>query len=165
MAVTATQQTFPGYKSLLFFKRWDSPWFNIKFILGVALFFAIVSIEFIGPLFWNADLAVVGSAPTNMPPVWGGADASLGFKQPDMAHPLGTESNGRDILALLIVATPRTLRVGIIGAGIGMLIGIILGFTAGFLGGWVDNVIRIISDAIITIPGLAVLIVIASYVR
>uniref|UniRef100_A0A540VMW5 ABC transporter permease n=2 Tax=Litorilinea aerophila TaxID=1204385 RepID=A0A540VMW5_9CHLR len=69
------------------------------------------------------------------------------------------------MLAVLIVGAPRSLRVGLIAAGIGMLVGIALGFTAGFLGGWVDNVIRTISDAVITIPSLAVLIVISAYVR
>src|SRR5690606_40916139 len=58
-----------------------------------------------------------------------------------------------------------SLRIGVIAAGIGMIVGIILGFTAGFVGGWVDNVIRTISDAVITIPALAVLIVISAYVR
>ena len=33
-----------------------------------------------------------------------------------------------------------------------MLVGIVLGFTAGFMGGWVDNVIRTLSDSVITIP-------------
>jgi peptide/nickel transport system permease protein len=46
-----------------------------------------------------------------------------------------------------------------------MAIGIVLGFTAGYLGGWVDTVIRIISDSFITIPALAVLIVISAFVR
>jgi len=88
-----------------------------------------------------------------------------GFGAPSWEHPLGTESNGRDMLAVLIVGAPRSLRVGLIAAGIGMLVGIFLGFSAGFMGGWVDNVIRTISDAVITIPSLAVLIVISAYVR
>ncbi len=78
---------------------------------------------------------------------------------------MGTESNGRDMLAVLLVGAPRSLWIGLIAASIGMLIGIILGFTAGYLGGWVDAVIRTISDSIIVIPALAVLIVIAAYVR
>ncbi len=88
-----------------------------------------------------------------------------GFGQPSWDHPMGTESNGRDMLAVLIVGAPRSLRVGLIAAGIGMFVGIFLGFTAGFVGGWVDNLIRTISDAFITIPSLAVLIVISAYVR
>ena len=86
------------------------------------------------------------------------------FGEPTWDHPLGTESNGRDMFAVLLVDAPRSLWIGIIAAGIGILIGIILGFTAGFLGGWVDTVIRILSDSMITIPALAVLIVIAAFV-
>ncbi|MBX3015897.1 MAG: ABC transporter permease [Caldilineaceae bacterium] len=89
----------------------------------------------------------------------------FGFGMPSWEHPLGTESNGRDMLAVLIVGAPRSLRVGLIAAGIGMLVGVFLGFSAGFLGGWVDHVIRTLSDAVITIPSLAVLIVISAYVR
>jgi len=121
--------------------------------------------EFIGPLFWDTSLATVGSAPTNMVPLWVKADKALGFKDGSPEHPLGSESNGRDMLALILVATPRSLKVGLIAASIGTLLGIILGFSAGFIGGWLDSVIRILSDAWLTIPGLAVLIVIASYVE
>jgi peptide/nickel transport system permease protein len=78
---------------------------------------------------------------------------------------LGTESNGRDILAVLITGAPRSFQVGLIAAGIGIAVGILLGFTAGFLGGWVDGVIRTLADSVITIPSLALLIVVSSYVR
>jgi peptide/nickel transport system permease protein len=80
-------------------------------------------------------------------------------------HPLGTESNGRDMLASLIVGTPSSLKVGFIAASIGMGVGLILGSLAGYLGGWPDHVIRTISDSIITIPSLLVLIALATYVH
>ena len=78
---------------------------------------------------------------------------------------MGTESSGRDMLAVLLVGAPRSLYVGLIAATIGMFIGVVLGFTAGYMGGWVDAVIRTLSDAIIVIPVLAVLIVIGAYVK
>jgi peptide/nickel transport system permease protein len=87
------------------------------------------------------------------------------FGSPTWEHPMGTESNGRDMLAVLLVGAPRSLAIGLIAASVGMLIGILLGFTAGYMGGWVDAVIRTLSDSIIVIPALAVLIVIAAYVR
>jgi peptide/nickel transport system permease protein len=138
---------------------------NRKLLIGGAVLLSVFLIQLVGPLLWDTELATVGSAPTNMVPVWAEADTSLGFKPGDPAHPLGTESSGRDMLALLIVATPRSLWVGLIGAGVGMLVGIVLGFSAGMLGGWVDTAVRIASDTMLTIPGLAVLVVIASYVR
>jgi peptide/nickel transport system permease protein len=55
--------------------------------------------------------------------------------------------------------------VGLIAAGIGMIVGIILGFTAGFLGGWPDAIIRTLADSWLTIPSLALLIVISAFVR
>jgi len=131
--------------------------------VGVLLLVAVT--QFLGPRLWNTELARVGSAPINIVPIWAEADPNLGFKDGDPAYPLGTDSTGRDMLALILVATPRSLMVGLIGAGIGMLVGVILGFSAGLLGGWLDAIVRILADALMTIPGLAVLVVIASYVR
>jgi peptide/nickel transport system permease protein len=83
----------------------------------------------------------------------------------DASHPLGTDDSGRDILAVLIIGAPASLRVGFIAATVGMLIGIALGFAAGFLGGRVDAVIRTASDVAFTIPSLAVLLVISAYLK
>ena len=142
-----------------------SPWMNWKLLLGSGLLALMILMDFYGPLLWDTEMAKVGSAPTNMVPVWVEADKSLGFKEGSPEHPLGTESNGRDMLALLLVATPRSLKVGLIAATVGVMIGIILGFASGFIGGWLDTIVRILSDSWMTIPGLAVLIVIASYVE
>ena len=141
----------------------SSPWLNGKLLTGVAILLLIISLEFLGPLIWDTELATVGSAPTNLVPFWVEANTQLGFKEADQSYPLGSESNGRDMLALVLVATPRSFRVGLIGAGIGILVGVLLGFSAGFLGGWWDGFVGLIADAVITTPGLAVLIVIASY--
>ena len=146
------------------FNRWDSPWLNPKLIIGFAMVMSVVLLGTVGPLFWDVTLARVASAPLNLPPVWY-HDAPAFIPPPDAAHPLGTESNGRDMLALLMAAAPGTLRVGLTAAGLGMTIGIILGFSAGYLGGWWDAVVRTLADSIYTIPSLAVLIVISSMVR
>jgi peptide/nickel transport system permease protein len=151
-------------KASIGMNRWDSPWLNPKLIGGLLLVMFVVLLGVVGPLFWDITLARVASSPLNLPPVWV-KDAPVFFPPPDPAHPLGTESNGRDILALLMAAAPGSLRVGLIAAGLGMAIGILLGFSAGFLGGWWDALVRTIADSVITIPSLAVLIVISSFVR
>jgi peptide/nickel transport system permease protein len=115
-------------------------------------------------MLWDKKTALVGSSPTNVVPIWVKEKPSGLLKDGDPAHPLGTESNGRDMLAVLLVGTPRTLRIGLIGAGVGMLVGITLGFTAGLLGGWVDLVISTLCDTMVSMPGLAVLVVIAAYI-
>jgi peptide/nickel transport system permease protein len=137
--------------------RLDLRWLNRKLIIGSAMVGFVVLLGLIGPFFWDTTLARAATSPLNLPPAWveGGT----------WDHPLGTESLGRDMLALLIESAPSALRVGVIAAGTGMIIAIILGFTAGFMGGWVDDVIRTVADAVITIPALAVLIVLAAFLR
>ncbi len=136
---------------------WDSPWLNSKFVTGGVIIVLVLLFGLLGPLFWNTDLAFTASSPVNLPPVWdtGG----------DPAHPLGTESNGRDMLAQLVVAIPSSLKVGLVAASIGMAVGILLGSIAGYVGGWPDHIIRTITDSVITIPSLMVLIAIAAYVK
>ncbi len=163
--MTAITSNQPVAKSRSLFNQFDSPWFNSKFLIGVTIIILTFLLEFIGPLFWDTTMATAASAPLNLPPIWMTGELGPGFGEPTLDHPLGTESSGRDMLALLLVATPRSLRVGFIAAGVGMLVGILLGFSAGYLGGWVDAVIRVLADAFITIPALAVLIVIASLVN
>jgi peptide/nickel transport system permease protein len=80
-------------------------------------------------------------------------------------HPLGTDNSGRDLLATLIVGAPASLRVGVIAATVGTFVGIVLGFSSGFIGGWVDSVIRTAADVWLTIPALAVLLVISAYMK
>ena len=308
MSVATSQpEPQPAEKSVKAgFNRFDSPWFNPKFLIGLGMILLIVLMAPIGPIFWDTDLAKFGKAPLNLPPAWfadpnaelaaegassaaqsnsassvdsddagegtastasssagdtsgsvtggnplaqssaddtsgsvtggnplaqssaddtsgsvtGGnplaqssADDTSGsvtggnplapsqssnstdgaadedaveaeesatsapvaaptvprrprsrFGTPTWDHPFGTEGGGRDMLAVLLVGAPRSLWIGIIAAGIGMIVGITLGFSAGFLGGWVDAIIRTISDSFITIPSLAVLIVISSFV-
>jgi peptide/nickel transport system permease protein len=143
-------------------RRLSISWMNRKLGIGLGLLSAVILFGLIGPFFWDTELAYVGSSPRNLPPIWSPRE---NFPPPQPTHPLGTESMGRDMLALIIVGTPSSLKVGFIAATIGMGVGLILGSLAGYLGGRVDNVVRIISDSVITIPALAVLVVLASYIK
>lgn len=165
MSIVTADQVAASEKTTNWLNRWDSPWLNSNLVIGSLILLFVISIEFIGPLVWDTTMATVASGPLNVAPLWVTGELPPMVLPATSEHPLGTEGSGRDMLALLIVATPRSLRIGLIAATIGMTIGIILGFTAGFVGGWVDNVIRIFSDSVITIPALALLIVISAYVR
>lgn len=159
MATVAVPETLIAPAGI---NRWDSPWLNTKFVTGLAMVVVILAMGLVGTRLWSERLALVASSPINLPPVWV-HDAQ--FPPPDTKHPLGTESNGRDILAVIITGAPRSFQVGLIAAGVGLGVGVLLGFTAGFLRGWVDNVIRTLADSVITIPSLALLILVSSYVR
>lgn len=139
------------------FNSWDSPWLNAKLIIGLFILIIIALGSVIGGQFWDLRLARVATSPQDLPPAFveGGT----------WEHPLGTENSGRDMLAVILTGAPRSLRIGLIAAAIGLIIGVVLGCIAGFLGGWVDRIILTIADAWITIPSLVVLIVISAYVR
>lgn len=77
---------------------------------------------------------------------------------------LGTDSNGRQILPLMIHGAPLTLRIGLVAGVVGLVVGTVLGFLAGYMRGVIDTLVRVLTDVWITIPGLAVLVVIASTV-
>ena len=144
------------------FNRWDTPWLNPLLICGVAIIVVILAMGLAGQFFWDTDLAYTGSAPLNLPPY--GFEGLRG-KQGMLAHPLGTENSGRDMLALMLVGAPNTLLIGIIAASLGMGVGVILGFSSGYLGGRLDDIIRLFADVTITIPALMILVVINALLR
>jgi len=138
-------------------KRFDAPWANPKLMWGAGLLLGIVALGILGRIFWDTDLVFTGAGMPRQAPV--GVENIRG-QVGTWAHPLGTDVSGKDILALLIVGAPNTLYVGVLASLIGMSIGIFLGFSAGFLGGRTDDVIRVGSDVMITIPPLLILVVV-----
>ncbi|MEM1360815.1 MAG: ABC transporter permease [Pseudomonadota bacterium] len=137
-------------------KRFDNPWRNPKLIWGLVLLLSIIALGILGRMFWDTDMVFTGSGMPRQGPV--GVENMRG-QIGTWAHPLGTDVTGKDILALLIVGAPNSLYVGVLASLIGMSIGIFLGFSAGFLGGRTDDVIRVGSDVMITIPPLLILVV------
>jgi peptide/nickel transport system permease protein len=85
--------------------------------------------------------------------------------EPSWEYWLGTDSAGRQLIAVLIEATPRAFEVGLLAGTVGLLIGTVLGFLAGYFGGTVDTIIGGIADTLLPIPALAVLVVIASVIK
>jgi len=86
-------------------------------------------------------------------------------KPPSWVYPFGTDSQGRDLLAVMVAGTPLTLRIGVIAGVIGLGVGTALAFISAFYGGAVDAVIRSIVDISLTVPGLLVLIIAAVFLK
>jgi peptide/nickel transport system permease protein len=121
---------------------------RLPVLVGTGLIVLALTPVLIGRLFVSPEMAEVFSAIPNL--------------RPGIEHPLGTQSEGRDLLAVIMLGTPSTLMVGLIGGGVAVMVGGLLGLTAGYFGGRIDAVIRIIVDVGLTIPPLAVLIMIAA---
>jgi peptide/nickel transport system permease protein len=144
--------------------RRDNPWLNRLLLLGLGVLLLMILLEWLAPLFVDPDDALIGAGANSMVPSGVQASVQDGFVANAGGHPLGTDGQGRDILASVLTGIPRTLEVGLIGAGIGVFAGVVLGFAAGLLRGWTDTVISTVTDVGLAIPGLAVLVVVASYV-
>jgi peptide/nickel transport system permease protein len=77
-------------------------------------------------------------------------------------HPFGTDELGRDAMMRMIYGTRVSLGVGVMVAVMGALIGLIVGSLAGYYGGWIDTVLMRITDALLSLPTIPVLIVVAA---
>jgi peptide/nickel transport system permease protein len=60
---------------------------------------------------------------------------------PSLAHPLGTDDLGRDLLSRLIYGARISLFVGVSTVTLALVAGVLLGIAAGYFGGFVDTII------------------------
>jgi peptide/nickel transport system permease protein len=81
---------------------------------------------------------------------------------PSLAHPLGTDELGRDLLLRLLEGGQISLFVGIAGALTAAAIGTAIGLFAGWRGGLWDAALMRVTDAVISLPVLPLLIVLAA---
>jgi peptide/nickel transport system permease protein len=121
------------------------------FLCGVALLVLLLLFAAAGHLLVDTSLADPLSATPNQPPSW---DA-----------PFGTDSQGRDLLAVLVLGSGLTLKIGLLAGFMGIVIGTAVGLVGAYYGGAADLVLRWVIDVGLTIPPLLILIVIASSVR
>jgi len=117
-------------------------------ILGGILVLFIILFGLVGRLVVPKDMSEVG--------------AGRPAKPPSAEHLLGTDQQGRDVLADIIYGTPTSLEIGIVAGVLGVAIGALVGLIAGYTGGMVDEVLRIIIDILLTIPSLMILLLVAS---
>lgn len=90
-------------------------------------------------------------------------DTSLRLQGPSAAHPFGTDSIGRDVLARTIYGGQISLLIGLTAVVVETLLGILVGALAGYYGGVVDSVLMRITEAMLNIPEIFLLIVMAKY--
>ena len=72
---------------------------------------------------------------------------------PSLAHVLGTDHLGRDILARLAYGARLSLVMSFAAVAVGVLIGVPLGAISGFYGGWLDLIIQRVIDVLLSFPG------------
>lgn len=121
---------------------------NFQLSIGLAILLFFILFAFIGAQYVDIKAAYPLGAPAG--------------KAPSFDFPFGTDGQGRDLFAVAIYGIWQTFRIGIIAGVIGLTFGAFLGFTSAFFGGWYDLIVRWVVDVLLTVPGLLILIVIAS---
>jgi len=84
------------------------------------------------------------------------------FVGSSMAHPLGCDALGRDLLSRLAEGLRLSLSVGIAVVCLGGVIGISIGIFAAWMGGWVDAVLMRFADIVLSFPGILLAIALAA---
>lgn len=83
----------------------------------------------------------------------------------NLQYPLGTDGTGQDLVGLIVHATPDMLVMIIAGSVFSTVMAAIVGTVAGYKGGALDRILMVITDAMIAIPGLALVIVLAALIE
>jgi peptide/nickel transport system permease protein len=120
---------------------------NPSLLAGIGLLLIIVLFVVIGSLKTNPDDAKPLSYKPSQPP--------------SAEHWMGTDRLGKDILAVMVEGTPKTIRIGLIAGALGVAIGTFLAFFSGYYGGWFDTFTRSTVDILRTVPFLLILIILA----
>jgi peptide/nickel transport system permease protein len=119
-------------------------------LIGMIGLLAFILLAFVGPYIVPLDTKVKVKeiyAPTS----W--------------AHPLGTDSQGKDIWSQIVHGGRELILVSVSAALLSTLIGASLGALSAVAGGWVDSALMFLTDIWLTIPQLPLLIVLAAFIR
>lgn len=90
-------------------------------------------------------------------------NTSLRLNPPSLEHPFGTDTVGRDLLARTIYGGQISLIIGLTAVLIELFAGIIIGALAGYYGGIIDSILMRITEAMLNIPEIFLLLVMAKF--
>jgi ABC-type dipeptide/oligopeptide/nickel transport system permease subunit len=97
------------------------------------------------------DLNVSDSPPTLFP---------LGPRS--IVHPLGADTNGRDILMRLMGGVKTSITIALSVEVFDITLGLLFGTLSGFFGGWLDALLSRFTDIMFAFPGLLLIILIGA---
>ena len=146
--VTPVPATVPsGRKRLNWLRDFVS---NRKALLGsfIVLFFVLVAI--FAPVIAPGD-------PTEF--------VARQNQEPSAEHIFGTEGQGKDVFTQTVWGARVSLTVGFATGLLTTLVGMVIGMTAGYFRGKVDDVLSLLMNLFLVIPGLPLLVVISAYLR
>jgi peptide/nickel transport system permease protein len=128
---------------------WHALTANRKVAGGTAVVGFFVLVAIFGPLFLHGDPNVYTHA---------------GNLAPSAQHWLGTTNLGQDVFGQLIVGTQTSVLWGFFSGIIVTILSLVIGLIGGYFGGWVDEALSFVTNIFLILPGIPLMLVIASYV-
>ncbi len=117
-------------------------------VMGLGLLIGVIGYIFIGSI-------VFSEADANY------NDTSIRLSPPSAEHPFGTDRVGRDIMARTIYGGQISLMIGLLAVIVSVTLGTTIGALSGFYGGAVDALLMRFTEAMLSIPSLLLLLVMA----
>lgn len=128
---------------------------NLKLVSGLAILLAVVLLALAGPSISKAMFP--GEDPT-------GIASYSRLQPPSRQHPIGTDSEGRDALAVLLNSIWPSLGLGLVAGLTATALGMSVGFVAGYAGGGVDSALRTLTDTVLVFPSLPLFLILGMYI-
>lgn len=82
---------------------------------------------------------------------------------PDLAHPMGTDNFGRDVLSRVMNGSGMTFLVAFCTVLIGAAVGTVVGALTGYFGGWLDEIIMRLNDMLLSFPSVLLALIFISF--
>ena len=120
---------------------------SFSFWLGAGVLTALVLAAVLAPLL--APYGPAEAGPLNAPP--------------SVQHPLGTTGQGFDVLSQFVYGARTSFLVSFSVAGLTTLVGIVVGLVSAYAGGWVDDVLSLLTNVFLAIPGVPLMVVLAAF--
>ena len=86
-----------------------------------------------------------------------------GNRPPTMQYPLGTMPFGEDALAQLLWGARTSLSIGFATGLLATIISIVIGMSAGYFRGWANDILSLLINIFLVMPGLPLAIILAAY--
>jgi ABC-type dipeptide/oligopeptide/nickel transport system permease subunit len=119
-------------------------------------------LSIVGLILVVAQLAMALMAPALAPYEPNAIDVSAILNAPGLAHPLGTDDLGRDILSRLIFGARVSIGVGVMSVVMAVLAGVPIGLLTGYFGGVFDETLMRLLDSVMALPALVLALTIAA---
>ncbi|PMQ13471.1 ABC transporter permease [Janthinobacterium sp. AD80] len=85
------------------------------------------------------------------------------LEAPSLAHPLGLDHLGRSMLARLAHGAQLSLSMAVLSVLSAAIPGTALGLLAAWRGGWMDRILGALADAVLALPGLLLVLLLAAF--